>query len=294
MQPDTHPYVERWWQSRDGLKLFARDYAPTAGPARCPVICIHGLTRNYTDFEDLAPWIAAQGRRVLAVDVRGRGRSAYDPDPTHYNPVTYAQDIQKLTADLGIARAVFIGTSMGGIITMTLALKRLSLIAAAILNDVGPAISQKGLTRIAGYVGKGKPVSSWEEAAAYIKGINEIAFPDNTMDDWATWARRSFSENNQGELVLQYDPNIAQAIQKGKLKASSLIAKLAFRRLARNRPTLLVRGGLSDIIEQEQVDQMRAAAPTMKYVEVPRVGHAPMMMETEAQTAIHEFLLQVD
>ena len=294
MEADTPPYVERWWQSRDGLRLFARDYAPTSGPARCPVICIHGLTRNSADFEDLAPWIAVQGRRVLAVDVRGRGRSAYDPDPTNYNPVIYAQDIQKLTADLGIARAVFIGTSMGGIITMTLALKRLSLIAAAILNDVGPAISQKGLTRIAGYAGKGKPVGSWEEAAAYIKGINEIAFPDNTMDDWATWARRTFSANNQGELVLQYDPNIAQAIQKGKLKASSLIAKLAFRRLARNRPTLLVRGGLSDIIEQEQADQMRAAAPTMKYVEVPRVGHAPMMMEAEAQTAIREFLLQVD
>ena len=286
-------YVERWWQSHDGLKLFARDYAPTGGDARCPVICIHGLTRNSSDFEDVAPWIAAQGRRVLAVDVRGRGHSAYDTEPANYNPAIYANDVLKLTSDLGISRAVFIGTSMGGIITMTLAVKRLSLIAGAILNDVGPAISQTGLTRIAGYAGKGKPVDSWIDAANYIGNINQAAFPDNTMDDWAVWARRTFAENAQGQLVLRYDPNIARALQTGKLKATSWLAKLAFRRLARNRPTLLIRGALSDIIEPEQAAYMRAAAPAMQYAEVPNVGHAPMLMEAEAQIAIRAFLAQV-
>ena len=148
--------------------------------------------------------------------------------------------------------------------------------------------------RIAGYAGKGKPVNSWEEAAAYIKGINEIAFPDNTMEDWEKFARRTFTENAQGQLVLQYDPNIAQALHTGKLKASSFIAKLAFRRLARNRPTLLIRGGLSDIIELEQANQMRKSAPTMQYAEVSNVGHAPMLMEAQAQMAIRAFLAQVD
>jgi pimeloyl-ACP methyl ester carboxylesterase len=189
---------------------------------------------------------------------------------------------------------VFVGTSMGGIITMTLALRRSSLIVAAILNDVGPVISQKGLSRIAEYAGKGQVLTSWSQAADYIKAINHSAFPDNSMEEWEKWAHRSFSENQQGQLVLRYDPNIALPLQNGTLKASSLIAKLAFRRLARKRPTLLIRGALSDVIEPEQAEYMRKVAPTMQYAEIPKVGHAPMLMEDDAKTAIQQFLAQVD
>ncbi len=149
-------FVELTWRGEGGLALYARDYAGSGGPARCPVVCIHGLTRNSGDFEEVAPWIAAQGRRVIAVDIRGRGRSARDPDPRRYNPVVYTKDVLRLLDEAGIARAVFIGTSMGGIITMAIAGKRLRAIAAAVLNDVGPVISMAGLTRIAGYVGQGR------------------------------------------------------------------------------------------------------------------------------------------
>jgi pimeloyl-ACP methyl ester carboxylesterase len=287
-------FTETSFTSTDGLRLHARDYAPASGPARLPVICIHGLTRNCTDFEEVAPWIASMGRRVLAVDVRGRGHSAYDPDPSHYNPMVYVDDVIKMTHDLGIARAVFIGTSMGGLITMTLALRRLNLIGAAILNDVGPALSMRGLQRIAGYAGRGEVLGSWSEAAAYTRGINELAFPDNDAGEWDKWARRAFTETAPGQLAMRYDPNIAVPIRTGKIKPSSLVARYAFRRLARNRPTMLVRGALSDLIESEQVALMRAAAPSLVYVEVPNVGHAPMLMETEAQAGLREFLGRVD
>ena len=287
-------FKEIHFTSSDGLTLYARDYAAQGGQAKCPVICIHGLTRNSSDFEELAPWIASMGRRVIAVDVRGRGKSAYDSNPAHYNPMVYSADIVKLTEQLGIARAVFIGTSMGGMITMTMALRRLKLMVAAILNDVGPVISQTGLSRIAVYTGKGKTFSTWQEATDYIMTINQSAFPNNTMEEWQKWARRAFRENAQGQLELQYDPNIALALKNGKLKASSWIAKLAFRRLARNRPTLLIRGTLSDLIEPEQVDYMREVAPNMQYAEVPNVGHAPMLMESEAKAAISEFLARVE
>ena len=287
-------YSDLSFTSPDGLALYARDYAAPSGQARLPVICIHGLTRNCSDFDELAPWIASQGRRVIALDVRGRGRSARDPDPTHYNPMVYAGDVMKLAHDLGISRAVFVGTSMGGIITMTLALRRLKLIAAAVLNDIGPVISEKGLSRIAGYAGKGCQLDSWDEAAQYIKNINEPAFPANDMAEWDKWARRAFAENEQGQLVLRYDPNIAVPIRSGKLKPTSWIGRVAFRRLARNRPTLLVRGALSDVVEDEQAGYMRRTAPAMQYAVVPGVGHAPMLTEPPAREAIEQFLSQVD
>ena len=287
-------YSELNYKSIDGLALYARDYAAHSGPARLPVVCIHGLTRNSSDFDELAPWIASQGRRVIALDVRGRGHSARDPDPSHYNPMVYAGDVMKLAHDLGISRAVFVGTSMGGIVTMTLALRRLKLIGAAVINDIGPIISEKGLSRIAGYAGKGCQLASWDEAAHYIKNINQPAFPANDMPEWDKWARRAFTENELGQLVLRYDPNIAVPIQTGKLKPTSWIVRLAFRRLARNRPTLLVRGALSDVVEDAQAGYMQRAAPAMKYALVPGVGHAPMLTEPPAREAIQQFLSHVD
>jgi pimeloyl-ACP methyl ester carboxylesterase len=113
----SQTFVERRWSSADGLSLAARDYAAASGTAKLPVIAIHGLTRNSADFDAIAPLIAQSGRRVLAVDIRGRGQSDRAPDPMTYQPVTYAQDVLALMRDLGIERAVFLGTSMGGLIS---------------------------------------------------------------------------------------------------------------------------------------------------------------------------------
>jgi pimeloyl-ACP methyl ester carboxylesterase len=286
-------YTDITFASDDGLALHARDYAGAGGPARLPVICIHGLTRNASDFDELAPRIAATGRRVLALDVRGRGESQRDPNPDNYAPGVYAGDVARLASDLGIARAVFIGTSMGGLITLTVAARRIDLIAAAVLNDIGPVISEKGLARIAGYTGKAACVGSWKDAAGYVRDINACAFPDNDAAEWDKWARRAFALDPAGRLAPRYDPNIAIALQTGKLRPTSLSLRMAFRKLARERPVLLVRGALSDLLEERQAAWMRRAAPAMAYVEVPNVGHAPMLTEPAALDAILKFLVAV-
>lgn len=287
-------FSELSFTSTDGLRLYAREYAPASGPARLPIICIHGLTRNSSDFEDAAPWLASLGRRVIAVDVRGRGNSAYDPNPKRYNPLVYAGDVIKMAHDLGIARANFVGTSMGGLITMTLALRRPSLVHAAVLNDIGPIISMRGLERIKQYAGKGESFTSWDEAAAYTRSINTLAFPDNTEADWQRWARRAFVERAPGQFAMRYDANIGIPIREGKLKPTSLFARYAFRRLARHRPTMLVHGALSDLIEDQQVARMRAMAPSLQYCRVPGIGHAPMLTEPEARSALRTFFDNVD
>ena len=189
----SQTFTERRWTSAGGLSLYARDYAGAAGPAKLPVIAIHGLTRNSADFEGIAPLIAATGRRVLAIDVRGRGRSDRAPDPMTYQPATYAQDVLALLQQAGIEKAVFMGTSMGGLITMALAAIRSKVIAGAIINDVGPEVAKEGLARIAAYSGQPVDTPTWADAAAYAKKINAVAFPHYKAKDWDAFARRIFT-----------------------------------------------------------------------------------------------------
>ncbi len=285
-------YAEREWISRDGLSLYARDYAGGSGGCRLPVICLHGLTRNSKDFENFAPRVAANGRRVLALDVRGRGRSDWDPNPENYQPKTYARDVLDLMDRLGISRAVFVGTSMGGLITMAVAAIRSRAVAAAVLNDVGPEVGKAGIERILSYAGQPATIGTWDAAADYVRRTNEVAFPAHAPADWQAFARRTFRDDN-GRPALDYDLAIAIPLAKGQVKTRSLLASLLFRRLARRRPTLLVRGELSDLTTAGIAARMKRSAPSLKVVAVPGVGHAPMLTEPEAISAIDEFLRTV-
>src|SRR5690242_12624094 len=130
-----HAYRDGWFVVRDGLRLHYREYPGAAD--RPPLLCLHGLTRNARDFAALAERYSPEFR-VLALDFRGRGGSNYDPLPTRYNPLTYASDVLELLDTLKIDEAVLVGTSLGGLVTMTLAVTAPQRIAASVLNDVGP------------------------------------------------------------------------------------------------------------------------------------------------------------
>lgn len=289
----TQPYVDRRFTSPDGLSLYARDHAPGGGPTKLPVIAIHGLTRNSADFGGIAQELARAGRRVLAVDVRGRGQSDRAPDPMTYQPAVYAKDVLALMEQAGIERAVFLGTSMGGLITMALAAIRSKVIAAAIINDVGPEVAKEGLARIAAYAGQPVDTPTWAAAAEYAKRHNAVALPHYSDADWDAFARRVFREGPEGAPILDYDPDISVPIRA--MGAKGLVPNLwpMFGRLAKSRPTLLIRGATSDLLSPEIAAKMRKRAPTMAYAEVPGVGHAPMLDEPEAKSAIFEFLSDV-
>jgi pimeloyl-ACP methyl ester carboxylesterase len=272
----------------DGLKIFVRDLpaeGPEVGP---PVLCLHGLTRNSRDFEVVQPRIAAGGRRCVAIDVRGRGRSDYDPTPARYMPPTYVGDVLFILAQLGIPKAAFVGTSMGGLITMIIAATAPHIIERAVLNDVGPALDPAGLARIAGYVGKSSgPAASLEEAAARIEGINKVAFPDAPQAFWLAMAARTFKQTAEG-FVLDYDAQIASAFAQPGGAAPPDLWPLY--EALKPIPTMIVRGALSDLLAAATVAEMKARKPDLEVVEVARVGHAPMLDEPDCWPALARFL----
>lgn len=287
-------FEERIVATVDGLALYARDYAPLQPVTGLPVICLHGLTRNSRDFEVIAPRIAALGRRVIAPDMRGRGKSANDPDPAHYVAAVYAQDVIAVMQALEIAQAVFIGTSMGGIITMVVSALAPERVAASVLNDVGPALSPEGVSRIGGYVGHVRPLASWDDAAEVARAINVGAFPERAEDAafWQAFARRGFRQLENGQVEADYDPHIALAFADVQDAPPADLTPL-FVTLAQ-KPMLSVRGALSDLLSAETVAQMRVLKEDIDTVEIARIGHAPLLDEPEAWDAVLDFLAKVD
>ncbi len=275
-----------WW-SRDGLRLHARDY-PGDGAA-LPVLCLPGLTRNARDFDVLAPRLAGK-RRVLAVDLRGRGESAYAKDPMSYVPLTYAQDIAALLAEQKIDRFVAIGTALGGIVAMLLAGLVPGRIAGVLLNDVGPDIEPAGLARIRGYVGRSSTWPTWMHAARATQEANGDTYPDWGIEDWLAMAKRLYRLNANGRIVLDYDLKIAEPFRVPGSEAGPDM----WRALAAlgDAPVLVVRGGRSDILSAATAERMIATLPDAELVTLPGIGHAPTLDEPVVQGAIDRLLVR--
>ena len=275
-----------WW-SRDGLRLHGRDY-PGDGAA-LPVLCLPGLTRNARDFDVLAPRLAGK-RRVLAVDLRGRGESAYAKDPMSYVPLTYAQDIAALLAEQKIDRFVAIGTALGGIVAMLLAGLVPGRIAGVLLNDVGPDIEPAGLARIRGYVGRSSTWPTWMHAARATQEANGDTYPDWGIEDWLAMAKRLYRLNTNGRIVLDYDLKIAEPFRVPGSEAGPDM----WRALAAlgGVPVLVVRGGRSDILSAATAERMIATLPDAELVTLPGIGHAPTLNEPVVQGAIDRLLIR--
>ena len=284
-----YQYEDVWYQSVDGLRLYARDYNH-AGKERPTILCMHGLTRNSQDFQEICQLLAGR-YRLIVVDQRGRGRSEYDPNPDNYNPLTYVQDMFLLLEGLEVSSVTLMGTSMGGLMSLMMTASKPDLVHGLIINDIGPEVSKAGLDRLKSYVGRSAPVSNWQEAVSQTKDIAGVAFPKFTEPQWEKFARQLFWEDEKGCPYLPYDPAISTSLSEDKVPEQSAAPDLwPLFKLISDKPMLLIRGELSDILERECVEEMHQIKHDLISVEVPDVGHAPLLNESEAQSAIEEFL----
>ncbi len=281
-------WVDRYWNSSDGLRLHYRDYA---GPAdQPPILCLPGLTRNARDFAPVADRLAGKWR-IVAVEFRGRGESQHDPNPANYLPQTYATDLLKLLDQLGIADAVFMGTSLGGLVTMLIAGSDPERIAGALINDIGPVVEPAAIERLRKYVGKGGQWASWTEAGQAAAAINRLAFPQYTERDWEDFARRLCSERADGSIRPDYDMAIGGAFARNSgapaFDAWPLLDGLA------DKPVLIVRGETSDLFSAATAMTMLGRLPKAELVTIPGIGHAPILDESEAAAGIDRLLARV-
>jgi pimeloyl-ACP methyl ester carboxylesterase len=268
-----------------GFRRMAYVERGTSGTEWPDLVCVHGLTRNSRDFDELAI-ILAESRRVIAADVAGRGKSDWLPHAALYDFPLYLSDMAALLARMDVESVDWVGTSMGGLIGMMLAAQPNSPIRKLVLNDVGPFLSAAGLVKIGERLANlPQSFASIEEAEAYFRQAH-ATFGKLSGEQWRHMTVHSVRETKDGGLALHYDPQIAQRFLLAPLVDVDLWAlweKITC-------PILVLRGESSDLLSLETAEEMTKRGPKATLVEIPDCGHAPSLMDNFQIAVIKSWL----
>lgn len=288
----TGAVAQRTVLASDALKLAVEDAGPRFSSSddkhHTPLLCLAGLTRSMRDFHDLRDHFAfhpTAPRRVVLMDARGRGSSEYAADAEHYSVRQEADDAASVATALDLHGATIIGTSRGGLLAMVLALSRPGLIAGSVLNDIGPRIAVRGLLRIRSQLSAAELPESWQAAADGLKSSMGHQFSAFEDADWQDYARRSYREVN-GKPAADFDPKILSGLSGFTSQSVAPDVTAPFRALTR-KPTLLLRGSYSDLLDEETLADAVAMGATAHTV--PGQGHAPAL-QGEVLDVIEGFL----
>lgn len=253
------------------------------------VVCVHGLTRNGRDFDDLAQALA-DDFRVVCPDVVGRGRSDWLAVKTDYGFPLYVADMITLIARLNVEQVSWVGTSMGGIIGMLVASQPHTPISRLVLNDVGPVITAVSLQRIAQYVGTAPRFPTMEVAEAYIRMVS-APFGPLTDAQWRHLTQFSVRPvgGPGGGFAMVYDPGLGEVFRAAPVNEDIDLWPV-YERVA--CPTLALRGAESDLLERSTFLAMAEQGPRARTVEFAGVGHAPMLMDPEQIAVVRDFLME--
>ena len=279
----------------DRLRLHARVIGPGKVTA-LPVLALPGLTRTAQDFDVVARALAGDPqhpRRVVAVDYRGRGGSDFDQNPASYTVPIETTDVLALASAAGIPRAILLGTSRGGLISMVIAATRPELVAGIILNDIGPELEIEGLMKIKGYLAPPVTPRTWNEATHGLRRLFGSAFPALTDDDWMAWAHRAFREDADGKLARTYDPALARTFDAISREIPPPPLWELFDQIGQV-PLLSIRGKLSDLLSRDCVAEMQRRRPDMETWDVPQQGHAPLLADAPTIARIKAFCRRCD
>jgi pimeloyl-ACP methyl ester carboxylesterase len=250
------------------------------------LVCVHGLTRLGRDFDELAQALSSH-YRVVCPDMPGRGESDWFQHKMDYGPANYVAACAALIARLGVEKVDWLGTSMGGIIGMTMASLPNAPIKRMIVNDVGPFIPKAALERIASYTGADPRFADLAEAELTLR---RLAAPFGIQRDehWRRFTAISTRPDGSGKLKLHYDPGIAMPFKEGP------IADAAFWPVwdAIKCPVLVLRGAESDLLLAQTAKEMTERGPKAKVIEVPGCGHAPALMEESQIALVRDWLAQ--
>jgi len=268
------------------VRLNYFDWGPRMHPKR--VFCVHGLTRQGRDFDELAKGLQ-KVRRIVCVDLVGRGRSGWVTDKKLYSLDTYVAHMSGLLDHLGFEGIDWVGTSLGGLIGMRLAAERPELIRRLVLNDIGPELEFEGVKAIAGYVGQDPRFKRLGDVAEYLKKVH-ADFGELTDAQWSEMTTHSIMRHPDGAYGLHYDPGIGlpfRSVTKPPPSSWDQWEQIAC-------PVLLLRGERSKLLSAATAARMAKTGPRAQVVTIKSVGHAPALMSEDQISVIRDFITAGD
>lgn len=277
------PCRERFVTVRSGARVFTADWGDPLDP-RVPVLGLPGFARTVKDFAHVAEAIAP--RRLVSLDYRGRGRSDYETDPARYAPPVIVDDIRSVMTALGLHKVVAIGTSFGGVMAMGLAVVAPTTLAAVVLNDIGPDISDSGGHYLIDAMGRERRPATWKEAADEMHAILPT-LSLRTEEEWIAFAKTTYREEPDGTLRQDWDTKIVKPLAEPESRNADLWALFS---ALTPVPTLVFHGGRSIVLSAETATAMQLRHPALELVTLPDVGHAPTLDEPPARAALERFL----
>lgn len=275
-----------------GFNMHVTEWGDPDAPA---VICWHGLARTGRDFDDLARHLSPRWR-VLCPDTIGRGLSQWSPQPDRdYRFAVYADIAWAMMQALGIERAHWVGTSMGGAIGMVCAaglhIPALSgRLQSLVLNDMAPEIASAAVERIKAYAGQPPTFATVPELEAFFR-LAYAPFGELSDAQWRHLTETSTRRLPDGRVTPHYDPGITRQFFQPPAEYA-----LWPHYDALTMPVLMLRGAASDLIERSTLATMRKRGPgaqgLLQVEEIDGCGHAPALNVPAQMQLVEDFLVR--
>jgi len=265
-----------------GHELHVSEWGSRFNPA---VIMWHGLARTGRDFDELAAALS-DNYFVICPDTIGRGLSSWSSTPeADYTIDFYSNLAVALLDHYNMDMAAWIGTSMGGMIGMSLAAgQHASRLSCLVVNDIGPEVPKSATDRIVQYVSEQPVFETMGDAEAWLRSAYAPFGPANPIF-WRRMVRTSVRRTDHGKITLHYDPNIIQQFSPTAGVVSSWTDYASI-----ERPTHVIRGIHSDILTPNTLARMQQEGPKPSVTQIKGCGHAPTLSRPEDIQCVRQIL----
>lgn len=256
---------KRYLKGRDGLRLAA-----TVGgdPHGQPVLFLHGGGQTRSSWGHGAKKLAERGYYVMALDARGHGDSGWGASEDTYSLDYLIDDLKAIVATLDRPPAL-VGASMGGITSLVaVGESDVPIARALVMVDVTPRLSPAGTEAIFGFMNANPNGFATLDDA--VESVARYLPHRPRPTDGGKGLMRNLRHGKDGRLYWHWDPAFTSSLGRFQEETQSRMLAAATKIKV---PTMLIRGGNSEIVSIEAVEEFHALLPEAEIVEISGAHH---------------------
>lgn len=279
--PET-PKPMHFWPGMDDVKIAGDSWGDAGAPL---AVLLHGAGQTRHAWKGVGQKLGASGYYAVAFDARGHGDSEWAGDG-NYSQDAMVEDLKCIIGALGRKDAILVGASMGGGTSLVAAGEGHVDARALVIVDTAPRLESEGVQKIGAFM-RQKPTgfNSLEEVADAIASYQPHRVRPKNLNGLA----KNVRVGPDGKYYWHWDPRFltGRDLERRQQRLEACAKSV-------DMPTLLVRGGLSDVLSEEGAQDFLKLCPKSRYVNVTTAGHMVAGDRNDIfGRAVIEFLSQV-